>query len=115
MNRPRGALFVPVGDETPQQFLSVLQAAAIAAVLVWIASGYGLPERDKLFCEGGQCGKVHRAPPGHGNASLLFTLWNGATRKVIENGSGFVSPRRPRLLPYASFSKQILKTLNQLR
>jgi hypothetical protein len=70
-NRPRVTLFVPVGDETSQQFFPVLQATAIPAVPMWIASGYGLPEREKLFCEGGQCGKVHRAPPGHGSATCF--------------------------------------------
>jgi hypothetical protein len=54
-------------------------------------------------------------PRGARFDSLLFTLWNGATRKVIESGSGFVSLREPRLAPYSSFSKQILKTLNHLR
>ena len=70
-NRPRVTLFVPVGDEASQQFFPVLQATAILAVPVWIASGYGLPEREKLFCESGQCGKVHRAPPGHGSATCF--------------------------------------------
>ena len=46
--------------------------------------------------------------------SLLFPLWNGATQRVVENGSGFAFPRRSRLSPYATFSKQILKALNQL-
>jgi len=46
---------------------------------------------------------------------LLFTLWNGSTRKVIGSGSRFVSLREPQLAPYASFRQQILKTLNQLR
>ncbi len=70
-NRPRGTLFVPVGDETSQQFFPVLQATAIPAVPMWIASGYSLPEREKLFCKCGQCGKVHRAPPGHGSATCF--------------------------------------------
>lgn len=46
---------------------------------------------------------------------LLFTLWNGSTRKVIESGGGLVSLRGPQLTPYGSFREQILKTLNQLR
>jgi hypothetical protein len=54
-------------------------------------------------------------PRGARFDSLLFTLWNGATRKVIESGRGFVSLREPPLTPYASFRKQVLKTLNQLR
>lgn len=54
-------------------------------------------------------------PRGARFDSLTFALWNGATRKVLERGSGFVSLREPKVTPYASFSKQILKSLNQLR
>lgn len=54
-------------------------------------------------------------PRGARFDSLSFTLWNGATRKVIESGAGFVSVREPVLTPYASFRRQVLKTLNQLR
>jgi hypothetical protein len=46
--------------------------------------------------------------------SLLFTLWNGTTRKVIERGAGFVSEGKLALTPYAVFAKQILKKLNQV-
>jgi hypothetical protein len=46
--------------------------------------------------------------------SLLFTLWNGKTRKVVERGTGFVSQSKPPLTPFAAFRKQILKKLNQL-
>ena len=54
-------------------------------------------------------------PRGARFDSLLFTLWNGATQKVIESGRGFVSLREPRLTPYASFRKQVLKIVNQRR
>jgi hypothetical protein len=54
-------------------------------------------------------------PRGAQVDSLLFTLWNGATQKVIGSGSGFLSLREPPLTPYASFRTQILKTLNRLR
>ncbi|MGB6691919.1 MAG: hypothetical protein WBE76_29095 [Terracidiphilus sp.] len=46
--------------------------------------------------------------------SLLFTLWNGTTRKVVERGTGLVSQGKPMLTPFAAFRKQILKKLNQL-
>lgn len=47
--------------------------------------------------------------------SLLFTLWNGTTQEVIENGAGFVSlATKPPLTPFALFRKQILKKLNRL-
>jgi hypothetical protein len=54
-------------------------------------------------------------PRGTRLDSLLFTLWNGATGKVLESGGGFVSLREPLLTPYVSFRKQVLKALNQLR
>lgn len=54
-------------------------------------------------------------PRGAQVDSLYFRLWNGATGKVAESGGGFVSLRGLRLTPYASFRKEILKTLNHLR
>jgi hypothetical protein len=84
-----------------------------------------LPEVHRLNCSWVLQLRYHRyadddafgqtQPRGARFDSLLFTLWNGATRKVIESGSGFVSLREPPLTPYASFRKQVLKTLNQLR
>lgn len=54
-------------------------------------------------------------PRGARFDSLLFTFWDGATRKVVQSGSGFVSLGGPRLTPYASFWKQIWKALNHQR
>ena len=54
-------------------------------------------------------------PRGTRFDSLLFTLWNGATGKVLESGGGLVSLREPPLTPYVSFRKQVLKALNHLR
>ena len=47
--------------------------------------------------------------------SLLYTLWGGSTGEVIRSGSGVVSVGDHLLTPYASFGKQVLKALNQLR
>ncbi|UWZ86921.1 hypothetical protein [Occallatibacter riparius] len=44
---------------------------------------------------------------------LVFTLSNGATRKIVESGGGLISLRGPVLTPYESFRKQILAALNQ--
>jgi hypothetical protein len=53
--------------------------------------------------------------------SLLFTLWNGDTRKVIARGSGVVMRETqgntslvPNPLIYSALARQILKKLNQL-
>jgi hypothetical protein len=46
--------------------------------------------------------------------ALHFKLWDGRTTKVIDSGSGIVSLRGPLLTPFATFRKQILKTLNHL-
>ena len=46
--------------------------------------------------------------------NLRFTLWNGATGKVVERGGGIVSKGKPLLTPYAAFRKQILKKLSQM-
>jgi hypothetical protein len=53
--------------------------------------------------------------------SLLFTLWNGNTRKVIARGSGVTSRETygdaslaPNLTVYSGVAHQILKKLNQL-
>jgi hypothetical protein len=54
-------------------------------------------------------------PRRTGFDSLHYTLWNGSTRDVIKSGSGVISVRDHLLTPYASFAKQILKALNQLR
>ncbi len=52
-------------------------------------------------------------PRGLRFGNLLYTLWNGATGKVVESGAGFVSQSKPPLTPFAVFRKQILKKLNQ--
>lgn len=46
--------------------------------------------------------------------TLLYTLWNGSTREVVNSGSGIVSVGDKLLTPYSTFSKQILKVLNRL-
>ena len=53
--------------------------------------------------------------------SLLFTLWNGDTRKVIARGSGIAMRETqgdtslvPNPLLYSALARQILKKLNQL-
>ena len=53
--------------------------------------------------------------------SLLFTLWNSDTRKVIARGIGVVmretqgnTSRVPNPLLYSALASQILKKLNQL-
>ena len=53
--------------------------------------------------------------------SLLFTLWNGDTRKAIARGSGVAmretngdASRVPNPLLYSTLARQILKKLNQL-
>jgi hypothetical protein len=55
--------------------------------------------------------------------SLIFTVWNGATQKVLTRGAGPLNwptppagmgPNAPSRNPYMAFSKQILKKLNQL-
>jgi hypothetical protein len=53
--------------------------------------------------------------------SLLFTLWNGDTRKVIARGSGVAMRETqgdtslvPNPLLYSALARQILKKLNQL-
>lgn len=47
--------------------------------------------------------------------TLLYTLWNGSTRKVIKSGSGVVSVGDTLLTPYAIFAKQVLKALSHQR
>lgn len=84
-----------------------------------------LPEVHRLNCSWVLQLRYHRyedddvfsqtQPRGARFDSLLFTLWNGTTRKVIENGAGLVSLGEPLLTPYASFRRQVLKALNQLR
>ena len=55
-------------------------------------------------------------PRGTRFDSLLFTLWNGATGKVLDSGGGFVSLRRtPVDALCILFRKKVLKALNQLR
>ena len=62
-----------------------------------------------------------RSSPMGDNDSLLFTLWNGNTRKVIARGSGVVTRELqgntslvPNPLLYSALARQILKKLNQL-
>jgi hypothetical protein len=61
-----------------------------------------------------------RSPMGD-HDSLLFTLWNGDTRKVIARGSAVVMRETqgntslvPNPLLYSALARQILKKLNQL-
>jgi hypothetical protein len=65
-------------------------------------------------------GEILSVPMGD-HDSLLFTLWNSDTRKVIARGSGVVmretqgnTSRVPNPLLYSALASQILKKLNQL-
>jgi hypothetical protein len=103
-----------------------LQSGAALHIVVLPASVQSdiLPEIQRLRCswvlqlwyEGSTDYDVFNQvqPRGLSFGSLLFTLWNGATRKAVENGAGIVSLGKSTPMPFAGFRKQILKKLNQL-
>jgi hypothetical protein len=87
-----------------------------------------LPEVHRLNCSWSLQLWYHRRTDREGpfagmgdQDSLLFTLWNSDTRKVIARGSGVAMRETqgdtslvPNPLLYSAFARQILKKLNQL-